>query len=348
VGKLRAKHRFWITIAGVLVLLAVVFVLLFNLLWDLQDEKALASRTGNTLDTPRELRDDDLKSVHDGVVILCYHYFRPTYDPEYMSRVLGAVILNLPTLGYKEFWTTPITEFERHLRYFRDEGIPVLTLDELDDPGLPTPAVVLTIDDADRSVYDLVFPLLEEYGMRAHLNVPTAKVGTRWSGLNVCTWSQLKEMAASGHVLMESHGHDMHWKVVSDRGFEPSFLHPDKMSAEDAEILASVLPDQDDPSLVAVRIVDALTGTHAAVAADLWTSRRLLAEHTGRHPDFLAWPYGFATADLDSAAAGLGFRGTLSLSAGAWRPGDSPWHMRRYAVTAKTTLELITELFEEE
>jgi hypothetical protein len=342
------KHRFWATSIGALFLLGIVLVLLFNMIFDLQDERAIAAKTGNTLDTPRELRDDDLKSVHDGVVILCYHYFRPTFDPEYMTRALGAVVLNLPTLGYKEFWTTPVTEFERHLRFFRDEGIPVLTLDELSGDDVPIPAVVLTIDDADRSVYDLIFPLLKKYDMRAHLNVPTAKVGQHWSGLDVCSWDQLNEMAASGYMLLESHGHDMHWKVASDKGFEPSFMHPESMSMSTAQELSALLPDEDSPSLAAERVITALSGAHAAVAKDLWTSRQLLAQHTGRAPEYLAWPYGYATVALDSAAAELGFQGTLSLAAGAWRPGDEPWHMRRYAVTAKTTLELISELFEED
>jgi len=346
----RAGRRFWLTSLGMLALLAASFLLLFNVIWELQDEQALAARTGNTLDVPRHLMDTDLKRVDDGVVVLCYHYFRRTYDPDYMARVLGAVILNLPTLGYEEFWTTPIAEFERHLRFFRDQGIPVITLDDLADRGddLPTPAVILTIDDADRSVYELVWPLLREYSVTAHLNVPTAKVGQRWSGLDVCSWEELAEMAASGNVLLESHGHDMHWKVATDEGYRPSFLHRDGLSAGDPADLAALLPDVDDPGLLSPGVRATLTGAHALAAADLWTSRRLLETRTGRAPEFLAWPYGFATAGLDSAAAALGYRGTLSLSAGPWRRGDDLWHLNRYAVTAKTTLELIGELFRDE
>ena len=71
-----------------------------------------------------------------------------------------------------------------------------MTLDEVADlveaaGTFPARAVVLTIDDADQSVYKLAWPLLEKYGMRAHLFVPTAKVGSTWSELDVCTWDQL-------------------------------------------------------------------------------------------------------------------------------------------------------------
>jgi len=344
-----SRRRFWLTSLGMIVLLIAAFQLLFSVIWELQDEQTLAARTGNTLDVPRHLMAEDLKRVDDGVVILCYHYFRPTVDPGYMARVVGAVILNLPVLGYEEFWTTPIAEFERHLRYFRDHAIPVITLDDLADRGddVPTPAVILTIDDADRSVYELVWPLLREYGVTAHLNVPTAKVGQRWSGLDVCTWDELAEMAASGNVRLESHGHDMHWKVDTDQGYRPSFLHSDTGDADGPADLAALLPDVDDPALLAPRVRATLTGAHARAAADLWTSRRLLETRSGRAPAFLAWPYGFATAGLDSAAAALGYRGTLSLSAGPWRRGDDLWHLNRYAVTAKTTVELIGELFED-
>ena len=36
-----------------------------------------------------------------------------------------------------------------------------------DGRPLPSAAVVLTVDDADVSFYELAFPLLKKYGMRA-------------------------------------------------------------------------------------------------------------------------------------------------------------------------------------
>ena len=156
---------------------------------------------------PPGLADLELGDVEPGVPVLCYHYFRGSFDVPYLLKVLGSVFFGMPALGAREFWTTPVGEFERHLKYFQKTDTRVMTLDEVADlldsgETLPDRAVVLTIDDADLSVYKHAWPLLKKYGVKAHLFVPTAMVGTRWSSLNICTWEQLEEMAESGHVII--------------------------------------------------------------------------------------------------------------------------------------------------
>ncbi|RMF63214.1 MAG: polysaccharide deacetylase family protein [Calditrichaeota bacterium] len=68
------------------------------------------------------------------------------------------------------------------------------------------PAVVLTFDDADRSVYEYAFPILREYGFTATLFVITRFVGraNSWdhnllgNKSTHCTWSEIREMAEAG------------------------------------------------------------------------------------------------------------------------------------------------------
>ncbi len=303
------------------------------------------------LDPPQELDPSDLQAMTSGIPVLCYHYFRPSFAPGYLVRVLGAVILSLPTLGPKEFWTTPISEFERHLRYFRDHGIAVVTLDDLvaasqEGRPVPRPAVVLTIDDADQSVYELAYPLLKKYGLRAHLFVPTGKVGTQWSGLTVCSWSQLREMQTAGVMLLESHAHDLHWKIATPQGWEPVIWHPDQVPEA---AVVDQLPATDRPHLArqsesvtrSAALEMTMAGTYRAVAADLLTSRNCLAARTGRPPAFLAWPYGFASDGLDSVAAAVGFSGTVSLHPTPWQVSESLWHIGRVGMTAKATPDLL-------
>ncbi|MDX2473438.1 MAG: hypothetical protein QNL91_06975, partial [Candidatus Krumholzibacteria bacterium] len=112
---------------------------------------------------PPELGLTTAPGFESGVPVLCYHYFRSGFDPGYLAKVFGAVMFGMPSLGPREFWTTPMGEFEKHLRYFRDSGTQVMTLDEVADAvaagqPLPVRAVVLTIDDADESVYRLAYP----------------------------------------------------------------------------------------------------------------------------------------------------------------------------------------------
>ena len=284
-----------------------------------------------------------------GVPVLCYHYFRAGFDPEYLARVLGSVLFGMPALGPREFWTTPVGEFEKHLRYFRDSGTRVMTLDEVADAvaaGTPLPerAVVLTIDDADRSVYELAWPLLQKYNMRAHLFVPTAHVGTRWTDLDVCTWDQLREMAASGLVLIGSHTNDLHFKVKTAKGMEPVFLNPDRVpTAIRTRNLGEIIRRRrvgDLPRLTPATEA-ALAGPWAPVVADLLASRADILAELKIEPHWLAWPYGFAHGDLDSISQVVGFRGTVSLRPLAFSESDTLLSPGRYTLTAKSTLATI-------
>jgi peptidoglycan/xylan/chitin deacetylase (PgdA/CDA1 family) len=296
---------------------------------------------------PPELGAQGGVSRAGGVPVLCYHYFRSHFDPGYLSKVLGSVLLGMPALGPREFWTTPVGEFEKHLRYFRDSGTAVLTLDEVadlvrDGRPLPSAAVVLTIDDADVSFYELAYPLLQKHGMRAHLFVPTAHVGAPWSGLNICSWDQLREMAASGLVLVESHTRELHYKVRADGGLEPAFLNPDMIGADSRTRVLHELANRirRTPGLALAPGIEAdLAGPNAPVAADLLTSLLDIALGVGRPPAWLSWPYGFASDELDSLSVRAGYRGTVSLSPAAFSGADSTLQAGRFALTAKTTLQ---------
>jgi peptidoglycan/xylan/chitin deacetylase (PgdA/CDA1 family) len=289
-----------------------------------------AMSPGNHLDPPALAGPDVTPAATGtrGVPVLCYHYFRGRFAPGYAARVLGSVLFGLPALGPREFWTTPAVEFERHLRWLQANGRRVLTLDEVADlvaAGAPLPAnaVVLTIDDADRSVYEHAFPLLRKYGVKAHLFVPTAHVGRSWSGLKVCTEAQLKEMADSGLVLLESHTHDLHYKVEADGARSPVFLHPERIAA---------------PRRHEAAALGAVPAPLAAVADDLLSSREAIDRLGGRPARWLAWPYGFASPQLDGVARGLGFRGTVSLSPHDFRGDNLALRVGRYTLTAHTTM----------
>jgi peptidoglycan/xylan/chitin deacetylase (PgdA/CDA1 family) len=315
---------------------------------DVPDE----SVSGYLLDPP-ELSPGAFPPAQDGVPVFCYHYFRSGFDPAYLMKVLGSVVFGMPALGPREFWTTPVGEFEKHLRYFRDTGTVVMTLDEVADlveagHTLPDRAVVLTIDDADRSVYELAWPLLRKYGMKAHLFVPTAKVGQTWGELEVCGWGELTEMANSGHIIVESHTHDLHFKVREAGNIEPVFLHPGRVPGE---ALSQNLNDlarrvrEDEREGIPSNLNEVLSNPYAAVGVDLVISRVDLKTLAGARADWLAWPYGFATDELDSLSREIGFRGTVSLLPRAFTVRDSSLQVGRFALTAKSTLAHIGGVF---
>jgi peptidoglycan/xylan/chitin deacetylase (PgdA/CDA1 family) len=308
--------------------------------------------SGYDLDPP-DLADLTYEGSPHGVPVLCYHYFRADFDPGYLLRVVGSVLLGLPALGPREFWTTPAREFAKHLQYFQDTGTRVMTLDEVadllaaDEP-LPYRAVVLTIDDADRSVYRVAFPLLQKFGARAHLFVPTAKVGAKWSGLQVCDWGELKEMAESGLVLIESHTHDLHFKMRTDAGMQPVFLNPAdiplQIRIQDMEVLARRSRQTDGRDLPPAT-EDLLDGPYAPLAVDLLASRLEIAAQTGTAPRWLAWPYGFAEDDLDSLARATGFRGSVSLWPETFSEQTRLMQVGRLTLNAQSSLARIADSF---
>ena len=318
---------------------------------DGNDEVESAAEEYFHLDPP-DLANLLVDEIEPGVPVLCYHYFRADFKASYLVRVLGSVIFGMPALGDREFWTTSHAEFERHLKWFRDSDTRVMTLDEvadLLDAGRPLPrrAVVLTIDDADHSVYEVAWPLLQEYGVRAHLFVPTDEVGGDWSSLQVCSWDELREMADSGAVVIDSHTRDMHYKVKTDAGWEPVFWHPTSMPLEQADEVREEVHERWD-ELRAAGVAgdpDTILGDQAGpVLADLLASRLDIMDEIGNAPRWLAWPYGFANGRLDSLARVVGFRGTVSLSPHVVTGQDSLRALGRITLTARNTTSQIVDV----
>ncbi len=301
---------------------------------------------------PSALANQEQFTTSQGVPVICYHYFRPRFAPGYLARVAGSLLFGMPALGDKEFWTLPASEFENHLRFFRDHGIKVLTLDEVAAlmdrrEDLPERAVVLTIDDAERSVYSVAFPLLRKYGVRAHLFVPAAEVGDRWSGLDMCTWDELKQMQESGLVLLESHTNRLHYKKPLRGVMEPVIWNPELID-QDVEVADLRELNQHQAvmgSLVGSRWAELLQGRFRPVTGDLLASRAGILQRTGADARWLAWPYGYGNGDLDSVASEVGFTGTVSLAPREMSAAAGLWDVGRYTVTARTTTADIAALF---
>jgi len=215
--------------------------------------------------------------------------------------------------------------FEAHLRWLHENGYETLSAQDVADimhgrREAPEKGVAITFDDGERSILDHGLPLLEKYDMKATLFVVTDHVGEKWKNLEMLNWAELAELQASGRVSIESHTHDMHFKVkTKNSGMEPvhRYWAPEHLAEEPEE----------------------------RVAADLTASRNALRENLGIESGALAWPYGFANPRLDRIAREAGFEATFSLHPGTARPElDSPWHIRRFTITARTTVSLLAQM----
>jgi len=101
-----------------------------------------------------------------------------------------------------------LEQFRQQLEYLREGGFNVIPLSELmaflsTGKPLPPKAVVLTIDDAYRSIYDVAYPLFREFGFPFTVFVSTDAVDDKLAAY--LGWDQIREMAAQG-VTFANHG----------------------------------------------------------------------------------------------------------------------------------------------
>lgn len=95
---------------------------------------------------------------------------------------------------------TPISIFDQHMRYLKENGYRVISLGELLNflnyrQAIPKRSVVITLDDGYRSAYNIAYPILKGYGFTATLFIYTDFVeGGRIS----ISWDQLREMKNNG------------------------------------------------------------------------------------------------------------------------------------------------------
>ncbi|GAM07865.1 putative polysaccharide deacetylase YxkH [Geobacter sp. OR-1] len=210
-----------------------------------------------------------------GVPILLYHRFGPTVAD-------GMTI------------TTPV--FESHLQYLRNNGFKVIPLRRLVDwyqkkaPAPPPKSVVIVEDDAHKTVYSDMLPLVKKYNVPVTIFVyPSAISNAKYA----MTWEQLRELKKTGLFDIQSH----------------TFWHPnfkrEKKKLKPAEL-------------------DKLVNTQ------LRKSKDKLEKELGGSVDMLAWPFGIFDDYLLGKAAASGYTATFTIERHHAGAGDSVMKLPRY------------------
>ncbi|UCH84787.1 MAG: polysaccharide deacetylase family protein [Candidatus Latescibacterota bacterium] len=254
-----------------------------------------------------------------GVPVLCYHYLREDTTPLQFAKILGALILNMPLIDNMDLWTQTASAFDKQMAFLKSEGYQTVGLGDLDRwrrglATLPPKPVVITFDDGDRSVFDIAYPILERYGFTATLFVVTSKVGAKWERVDCLDWDELEMLETSGVFSIQSHSHDLHYKVHAEEFDVPVFITKGKQQGSSRR-------DGDNGS----------PNTRSwlmAIYDDLRKSRTVIESRLGTTPRFLSWPYGFGDAQLDSIASEAGFDAGCTLARGKNKrltPGRHAW-----------------------
>ena len=193
--------------------------------------------------------------------------------------------------------TTPV--FEQHLRFLNENGYRVIPLRQLvafyrgTGPAPPPKSVVIVEDDAHRSVYTDMLPLVKKYRVPVTVFVYPSAISNASYAM---TWDQLRELKKTGLFDFQSH----------------TYWHPNFKKER------RKLPPAEFDKLV---------------ASQLRKSREKIEKELGGTVDMLAWPFGIYSDDLVRRAGSLGYRVTLTVEPRHVTPADSVMTLPRYLVS---------------
>ncbi len=186
------------------------------------------------------------------VPVLCYHRFGP--------KVADGMTV-----------TTQV--FEAQMKWLKDNGYTVIPLRTLvnyllgQGPPPPPKSVVITADDAHRTVYTDMWPVVRKYNYPVTLFIYPSCI----SKVNYAmTWEQLQELKKTGLFDMQSH---TYW--------HPNFKKEKK----------KLKPEEYQ------KLVD----------TQLRKARNFLEQKFGTKVDLLAWPFGIYDDELEKEADKAGY-----------------------------------------
>lgn len=211
--------------------------------------------------------------------------------------------------------TVTTDELVAFLDWLRGNGWTAVSLDDLErarrgEKPLPDKAILLTVDDGYRSLYERIYPLVLAYRMP----IVAALVGewfeapagatVRYGGQQLprerfVTAQQAREMQASGLVEFALHTHALHAELTGN---------PQGNTMPAATTRAWSAAGYEDEAALRARL-----------RSDFARGRALLERELGRAPRALVWPYGRYDAIAQQEARALAFTHALTLDDG---PGD--------------------------
>ena len=214
---------------------------------------------------------------------------------------------------YRHFYpqTISVPNLVNHFNWLKQHGYQPVSWQQVVDAragkrALPEKPVLLTFDDGYESFYQNVYPLLKAYRFPAvfavvtsWLEVPDQQMVPYDKNLslprkNFVSWAHLKEMSDSGWVEVASHTHALHKGVVANpRG---SVI---------AAVLAPIYQNGHYENKAQYQ---------ARLENDFETSARLIAQHTGKRPRVMVWPYGRFNQVAQQAAAQAGMKDSYTLN----------------------------------
>ena len=188
--------------------------------------------------------------------------------------------------------------FEAHIKALKDAGYTSVSFEDLCDyvyngASLPEQPVVITFDDGYKSVYDEAYPILRKYDTKATVFIIGVLHGeSHYKGRNDLSITphlddaEVKEMAASGMISIQSHSYDMHQLVP----YEPESPRVGILRRED----------------------ESKAEYEAAFTEDFTLASGQIEQITGLNPFVYSYPYGRFTRLSERLLKNMGVMVTVT------------------------------------
>lgn len=232
-----------------------------------------------------------LHAGQPSVPILLYHRLGPT--------VADGMTITTPT-------------FEAQMKYLHDNGYKVIPLRQLvqwyqgKGPAPAAKSVVLVEDDAHKSVYSDMYPIIRKYRYPVTIFVYPSAISNASYAM---TWDQLRELKKSGLFDIQSH----------------SYWHPN-FKKESRRL---------KPAEYEKLVMDQLV-----------KSRKKLEQELGGTVDLLAWPFGIYDDYLLKKSREAGYIATFSIERRHAGPGEKLSILPRYLLVQGDGIKQFAQLLQ--
>lgn len=234
--------------------------------------------------------------------------------PAFCAGTFRVPILLYHRLGttVADSMTMTIPVFESQMKYLHDNGYTVIPLRRLVDyyhgkgPAPAPKSVVIVEDDAHRSVYEVMLPIMRRYRYPVTIFAYPSAISNATYAM---TWDQLRELKKTGLFDIQSHTYwHPNFKVERKR------LKPDAFN-KFAEI-------------------------------QLRKSKAKLESELGGKVDLLAWPFGIYDDYLIKKAVEAGYAAAFTIERRHVSTGDNVMKLPRYLLTNADRGKALVQLLE--
>lgn len=194
-------------------------------------------------------------------------------------------------VGMDDPWTVSRSAFNEQMAYLsrncRVVSLKTFLQEVEQDKDIPENTVVITFDDGYRSNYLVAFPIIKQYQIPVTIFIVGDYIEKgRVADYPALSWSDMKEMADSGLVDIQSHTYALHEMITDASGNQVSALmnYTTPSGARETE-----------------------TEHYQRIENDLVKSSRYIESHLGTKPDILSWPFGSYDQKAMKAAKKAGF-----------------------------------------